>query len=87
MEAFIGLIMVIASIGFLIFFKGMIKKTAQYTDDVVTVNISESQPELIKRAMDAHKTLIEEVGEDYKTPQEIYNLIMRKPIKKIEETK
>ena len=85
MEAFIGLIMVIASIGFLIFFKGMIKKTAQYTDDVVTVNISETQPELIKRAMNAHKALIDEVGENYQTPQEIYNLIMRKPTKKVED--
>lgn len=81
MEAMIGLVLVVAAISFLIFFKGMIKKTAQYSDDVITVNIAEVQPELIKRAMNAHEALIEEVGEDFKTPQEIYNLIMRKPIR------
>ena len=81
MEAMVGLVFVVAAIGFLIFFKGMIKKTAQYSDDVVTVNIAESQGELIKRAMNAHEALIEEVGEDFKTPQEIYNLIMRKPVR------
>ena len=78
MESMIGLILVIASIGFLIFFKGMIKKTAQYSEDVVTVNISESQGELIQRSKVAYEELIKEVGEDFKTPQEIYNLMMKK---------
>ena len=87
MEAMIGLVLVVATIGFLIFFKGMIKKTAQYSDDVVTVNIAESQGELVQRAKVAYENLIAEVGEDYKTPQEIYNLMMRKTPKKIEETK
>ena len=34
-----------------------------------------------------NENLIVEVGEDYKTPQEIYNLMMRKTPKKVEETK
>lgn len=84
MEAMIGLILVVTTIGFLIFFKGMIKKTAQYSEDVVTVNIAESQGELIQRSM-TYEKLIEEVGIDYKTPQEVYNMMMRKTIKKVEE--
>ena len=85
MEAMIGLILVVVTIGFLIFFKGMIKKTAQYSEDVVTVNIAESQGELIQRSMTAYEKLIEEVGIDYKTPQEVYNMMMRKTTKKVEE--
>ena len=85
MEAMIGLVFVVAAIGFLIFFKGMIKKTAQYSEDVVTINIAESQGELIQRAMVAKKKLIEEVGENFETPQEVYNYVMRKTPKKVEE--
>ena len=87
MEAMVGLVLVVATIGFLIFFKGMIKKTAQYSEDVVTVNIAESQGELIQRSMTAYNNLIAEVGENYKTPQEVYNMMMHKTPKKVEETK
>ena len=85
MEAMIGLILVVAAVGFLIFFKGMIKKTAQCSEDVITVNIAESQGELIQRSMTAYNNLIAEVGENYKTPQEVYNMMMRKTPKKVEE--
>ena len=77
MEAFVGLIMIIATVAFLIFFKGMIKKTGQYTEDVVTVNIAEAQTNLVKRSEAAYNQLIEECGEDFMTPQEVYNKMMK----------
>ena len=78
MEAFIGLIMVIAVIAMIIFYKGAIKKTGQYTEDVVTVNIAEAQTDLVKRSEAAYDRLIEECGEDFMTPQEVYDKMMKK---------
>ena len=77
MEAFIGLIMVIAAIAFLFFFKGMIKRSGRYAEDVVTVNIAEAQTDLVKRSEAAYSQLIEECGEDFMTPQEVYNKMMK----------
>lgn len=77
MEAFIGLIMVIAAIAFLFFFKGMIKRSGQYAEDVVTANIAEAQTDLVKRSEAAYSRLIEECGEDFMTPQEVYNKMMK----------
>ena len=77
MEAFIGLIMVIAAIAFLFFFKGMIKRSGKYAEDVVTVNIAEAQTDLVKRSEAAYSRLIEECGEDFMTPQEMYDKMMK----------
>ena len=77
MEAFVGLIMVIAAIAFLFFFKGMIKRSGKYAEDVVTVNIAEAQTDLVKRSEAAYDRLIEECGEDFMTPQEVYNKMMK----------
>ena len=77
MESFIGLIMVIATIATIIFYKGAIKKTGQYTEDIVTVNIAEAQTNLVKRSEAAYYRLIEECGEDFMTPQEVYNKMMK----------
>ena len=77
MESFIGLIMVIAAVATIIFYKGAIKKTGQYTEDVVTVNIAEAQTNLVKRSEAAYNRLIEECGEDFMTPQEVYNKMMK----------
>jgi hypothetical protein len=82
MEYFIGLIMLVASISLIIFFKSTIKKSALYVDSVVSTNISESQKDLIIRSQNAYNNLIEEVGEDFKTPEEIYNQIFKKNRKK-----
>ena len=77
MESFIGLILLIAAIATIIFYKGAIKKTGQYTEDVVTVNITEAQTDLVKRSEAAYDRLIEECGEDFMTPQEVYNKMMK----------
>lgn len=77
MEAFVGLIMVIAAIAFLFFFKGMIKRSGKYAEDVVTTNIAEAQTDLVKRSEAAYNRLIEECGENFMTPDEIYNKMMK----------
>lgn len=77
MEAFVGLIILISVIAFLIFFKGMIKKTSNYCENVVTTNVTEASIDLIKRSKVAYDRIISEVGEDYESPQEVYNKIMR----------
>ena len=77
MESFIGLILLVAVVAMIIFYKGAIKKTGQYTEDVVTVNIAEAQTDLVKRSEVAYDRLIEECGEDFMTPQEVYNKMMK----------
>ena len=84
MEAFVGSIIVIAVITFIFFFKGMIKKAGAYSEDVITTNISESQIDLIKRSMTALDNIEAEFGEDYMTPQQVYDRMMRR--KKKEST-
>ena len=74
MESFIFLVVVVATI---IFYKGTIKKTGQYTEDVVTVNIAEAQTDLVKRSKAAYDQLIEECGEDFMTAQEVYDKMMK----------
>lgn len=78
MEAFVGLIMVIAAIAFLFFFKGMIKRSGKYAEDVVTTNIAESQVDLIRRSLDALAELKAEFGDDFMTPDEIYNKMQKR---------
>ena len=83
MESFIGLILLVAAVATIIFYKGAIKKTGQYTEDVVTVNIAEAQTDLVKRSEAAYNRLIEECGEDFMTAQEVYDKMMKikkKPI-------
>ena len=77
MESFIGLILLVATIATIIFYKGAIKKTGQYTEDIVTVNIAEAQTDLVKRSEAAYSRLIEECGEDFMTPQEMYDKMMK----------
>ena len=78
MEIFSGVIIFIAFIAFLIFFKGVIKKTAAHSENIVTTMIDESTVELTKRSMDAYQELIDEFGEDFLTPQEVYNKMHKK---------
>lgn len=83
MEAFIGLILLVAAIAAIIFFKNVIKKSAKYTEDVVNTNISEAQYDLVKRSSEAYNKIVEEFGEDFLTPEEIYNKINKKKVKRI----
>ena len=82
MEAFIGLILLVAAIAAMIFFKNVIKKSARYTEDVIDTNINENQYELIKRSTNAYNRIVEEFGEDFMTPEEIYNKINKKKYRK-----
>ena len=82
MEAFVGLILLIAAVSFIIFFKNGIKKSAKYAEDVIDTNINENQYELIKRSTNAYNRIIEEFGEDFMTPEEIYNKINKKKYRK-----
>ena len=83
MEAFVGLILLIASVSFIIFFKNGIKKSAKYAEDVINTNINENQYELVKRSTNAYNRIVEEFGEDFMTPEEIYNKINKKKTRKI----
>lgn len=78
MEFFSGVIILIAFVAFMIFFKGVIKKTAAHSENMVTTMIDESTVELTKRSMDAYQELLDEFGEDFMTPQEIYNKMHKK---------
>lgn len=83
MEAFVGLILLVAAIASMIFFKDVIKKSARYTEDVVDTNISEAQYELVKRSNDAYEKIVNEFGEDFLTPEEIYNKITKRKVRKV----
>lgn len=78
MESFVGLILVIAAIAAIIFFKRVFVKVGKYSEDVVTTNIAESSIDLIRRSTAAYNELTDEFGEDYETPQQIYDKIYRK---------
>lgn len=83
MEFFSGIIILIAFIAGLIFFKGVIKKTAAHSENVVTTMIDESTVELTKRSMVAYQQLLDEFGEDFMTPEEVYNKMHKKSKKSI----
>ena len=78
MEFFSGVIILIAFVAFMIFFKGVIKKTANHSENMVTTMIDESTVELTKRSMEAYQELLDEFGEDFLTPQEVYNKMHKK---------
>ena len=78
MEFFSGVIILIAFVAFMIFFKGVIKKTAAHSENMVTTMIDESTVELTKRSMEAYQELLDEFGEDFMTPQEVYNKMHKK---------
>ena len=78
MEAASGIIIIIGFFAFLMFFKKSIRRVARYTDDIVATNISEGQSELIERAQEAYEDIIATCGEDYLTPQEMYDKIHHK---------
>lgn len=87
MEFFSGIILLIAFIAGMIFFKGVIKKTATHSENVITTMIDESTVELTKRSMDAYQELIDEFGEDFLTPEEIYNKMHKKNKKSVRAKK
>lgn len=87
MEFFSGIIILIAFIAALIFFKGSIRKVANHSENVVTTAIDESTVELTKRSMAAYQELLDEFGEDFMTPEEIYNKMHKKGKKSVRTKK
>lgn len=87
MEFFSGIILLIAFIAGMIFFKGVIKKTAAHSENVITTMIDESTVELTKRSMMAYQELLDEFGEDFLTPEEIYNKMQKKGKKSVRTKK
>ena len=83
MEFFSGIIILIAFIAALIFFKGSIRKVANHSENVITTAIDESTVELTKRSMAAYQELLDEFGEDFMTPEEIYNKMHKKGKKSV----
>ena len=73
-----ALITLIATIAFLMLFRGMLKKTSKYTEDVVTTNIAENQFDLIRRSQEAYAKLETEFGDDFITPDEFYDKMQKK---------
>lgn len=72
MEMIVALVIFVV---FVMFFKRSIRRVARHVDTIVTVNIDESQTELVERAEDAYNELIETCGENFRTPEEIYDLM------------
>ena len=72
MELIVALVVFLV---FVMFFKRSIRRVAKHVDTIVTVNIDESQTELIERGEDAYNELIETCGENFRTPEEIYDLM------------
>ena len=72
MEMIVALVIFVV---FVMFFKRSIRRIARHVDTIVTVNIDESQTELVDRAEDAYNELIETCGENFRTPEEIYDLM------------
>lgn len=82
MEFFAGLILVIVAIASLIFFKGTIKKSASYVENAVGTNINEANVDFTKRSMEAYQDLIDECGEDFMTPDEVFNKMNKRSRRK-----
>lgn len=78
MEFFTGILMMITAIAALIFFKGTLKKIGSHSENIVTTVINESNVDLTRRSMEAYQELVEEYGENFMTPQEIYNKMNKK---------
>lgn len=78
MELMQGIIIVILVLAALIFFKGSIRKVAKHTESIVDTNINESRQDLIRRSIEAYEEIVEEFGEDFLTPEEVYNKLHKK---------
>ena len=82
MEASMGILLILGFLVFVMFFKRSLRKVAKYADDVVTTNISEGMAELIERSQEAHEEIINQCGENYLTPSEMYDKIQHRRQKK-----
>lgn len=85
MEFMQGIILVIVILAALVFFKGAIRKTAKHTEAIVDTNINESRQDLIRRSIEAYENIIEEFGEDFLTPEEVYAKLHKKRKKTVQK--
>lgn len=73
-----SMIILVAGLVAVAFFKASIRKGAKYVEQVVDTNINEEQSELIERSMNAYDEVIAKCGEDFKTPEEVLALLCKK---------
>ena len=65
-------------------FRPSLKKINKAIENEITVEIAEGNAELYMRAQEAYDELVENCGEDYKTPEQIYRLMERRKSRKQE---
>ena len=85
METAMAILTVIGCIVAIIYLKPSLRILGSHAKDIVVTNVNEDKKELIQRSEDAYKEIIETCGEDFKTPEEIYNLVCRKKQRKEEK--
>lgn len=73
--SFTGLILILV---LLYVFKKPVKTVTGYVDSNLRTEVNEGEVELIQRSMDAYQQVIDTCGEDFKTPQEVYNLLHKR---------
>ena len=72
------ILLIFGSLFLISFFKKSIRKIASHAEDIVITNINESKKELVERSQEAYNDLVESCGEDFKTPQEIFDILTKK---------
>lgn len=73
-----SMVIIVAMLIAVVFFKSTIRKGTQYINEVVDTNIAEEQADLIERSMAAYEEVIDRCGPDFKTPDEVLSLLRKK---------
>lgn len=73
-----SVVIIVAMIIGVMFFKSTLRKGSQYLDQVIDTNINEEQADLIERSMAAYDEVIDRCGPDFKTPDEVLSLLRKK---------
>lgn len=71
-------IIIFALIFVVMFFKSSIKRVSKHTENVIITEINESQQDLIRRSTEAYNSIVEEFGEDFETPSQIFDKLSRR---------
>lgn len=73
-----SVVIIVAMVIAVAFFKSTIRKGTQYINEVVDANIAEEQADLIERSMTAYDEVIDRCGQDFKTPSEVLAMLRKK---------
>ena len=76
---------IIGVVALMLFFRRTTKKIDTLIENEITTEINENQVELTRRSMDALKELVNECGEDFMTPDEVYKIMHRRSNNKKEK--